>query len=973
MFSRENIDIIHRSIKGYYEGKRDKTSSLEIELSLRGLKKEEYEIAVADGAQDGARRGTIAEEYYELVINDKENHRDIVTIKEGKKPMMRYQDKTVLKKVMSNKYQNVALKTSEERVSVPKEDGEQIYFKFRGRVSITQDDCRIDIGRMLIIDTEKQSVSEKELERIIKEFREDPKKTLKKYEKKLLYEVEVEYVGAPTAHPLSMIFSVIDNGSIILRKIRGQEIGEKMRLFSIIRKRLIEGDTSGRFVHAELHELEVLHFFVKAISMMKKDISILFDKLYSVSLKVDGYPCLLVENTDNKAYIISMGATDVQVILDDVKNKGKISIFIGECINGNIYIYDTLVFNDKNVFEETLIKRYEIAREHIEEGSTYRRGKGKEKKGASSAMETSAPPSVKVFLKPVLFPSKVGRGKTEEYLNTLCGKILHGEDMQGTRGEDMQGTHSEDMQGTRGTREMTGKKGAEKAPPSDGLVFTEVHAPYYCSSILKWKPPEYNTIDFLISIIEDIKYEKILKLGLYCGIEASQGAIGGLLERKIMDTMQKKNEIIPYRYPSRQIRRRDYMPIPFVIPNENTKTYIAMVGYDRKEVVGKEGREEGVEGTVKYTVHGLKGPVDIEDGTVVEFSWGNHGWIPYKFRDDKTRGFRNNEDNFGNNYTVAKQGWESIVLPVKEEDLVVEKYKENVYFLTKGESDIIKALKGFHNSIKYDIYKRYTTDAEIIVELAGGRANDLNKWNEAGIQKVLVIDIDPSAIAEGKQRYAEKGKGDGTSHDGTEVLFIEKNLLDKSVLGEIKETLFGKKKSKYAGVDAVFCNFAIHYFLESADEILKIKRIVDGILKVNGKFIWMSMDGARVMELFKEKGSDGNIVELKKDNTVVFKLMRLYDATSEASGAGAGGAGAGGAVGVGKKIEVYVESIGSKSIEYLVDFDYIKKLFSNYKTIEDTSFIDLYKNLSGKKKDEFSDAEKTYTGLNRLCVLERVS
>lgn len=50
---------------------------------------------------------------------------------------------------------------------------------------------------------------------------------------------------------------------------------------------------------------------------------------------------------------------------------------------------------------------------------------------------------------------------------------------------------------------------------NDGLVFTPVQVPYKpgtCSKLLKWKPPELNTVDFKLHVQTNAEMKPVYKL-----------------------------------------------------------------------------------------------------------------------------------------------------------------------------------------------------------------------------------------------------------------------------------------------------------------------------------------------------------------------------------------------------------------------------------------------------------------------------
>jgi len=70
-------------------------------------------------------------------------------------------------------------------------------------------------------------------------------------------------------------------------------------------------------------------------------------------------------------------------------------------------------------------------------------------------------------------------------------------------------------------------------------------------------------------------------------------------------------------------------------------------------------------------------------------------------------------------------------------------------------SDDVLIMRDFHNWIKSDLIKRFAYKAGSLLDLAVGRAGDLNKWKKSKIQRVVGIDISKEFI-EGPEGAIER-------------------------------------------------------------------------------------------------------------------------------------------------------------------------------------------------------------------------
>lgn len=203
----------------------------------------------------------------------------------------------------------------------------------------------------------------------------------------------------------------------------------------------------------------------------------------------------------------------------------------------------------------------------------------------------------------------------------------------------------------------------------DGLIFTPTELPvfgYYPNRpvklsrsvrwdrVLKWKPAELNTIDFLVKRVQDVVENDGTQYGalqLYTGYNATQwepiSPMQGLrlrYDREYAETFRRSNEY----------RARLFTPVPITIHGIET----ALIPLDSTN-----------------SIRTLEGEV-IENEMIVEFSYDIQGeenqspvgqrWKPLRVREDKTRLFRRVKDISGaaNDYSVAINIWRTMHEPV---------------------------------------------------------------------------------------------------------------------------------------------------------------------------------------------------------------------------------------------------------------------------------------------------------------------
>jgi len=112
------------------------------------------------------------------------------------------------------------------------------------------------------------------------------------------------------------------------------------------------------------------------------------------------------------------------------------------------------------------------------------------------------------------------------------------------------------------------------------------------------------------------------------------------------------------------------------------------------------------------------------------------------------------------------------------------------------------------------------------------------------------------------------------------------------------------------------CQFAIHYMFETRANVCNFLRNVCECTQVGGYFIGTTYDGATMFDALK---ADDSIAVMHK-GTRVWQVTKAYTATEFPDDETC----------VGYAIDVYQESINKTFREYLVNFNYLKRLMANF-------------------------------------------
>ena len=601
--------------------------------------------------------------------------------------------------------------------------------------------------------------------------------------------------------------------------------------------------------------------------VLPPDLGVLsIQKEYTVTEKADGERSLLFVNSDGTCCTLN---NRLQLKFLGVKLHNLVNTLLdGEVVTrdilgNNVLIYavfDVYFYNGKDVRNEPLV------------------GKG----GRLDLMKEIEKRAAKLF--------------KDNGINFFCKRFLHGDgpDIFRHAKTILDGAHQlpykiDGLIFTPANLAVGAKHPGEKAPNTFGTW----------DRTLKYKPPEENTIDFLV------------KFGLVTA--APNGEMTREVELFVGYNPMHWDRIKPLNYVEGTLtmqRRNSYMAKRFEPPGEPPASAIIKLHGDK-------------------SMRCLNGD-EIENNAIVEFMWDG-GWIPTRMRRDKTDLLRKQGlSRTANDIKSALNIWKCIKDPITYDIItgattvtsVIEDDDDTYYFRNISRDKMAtKAMLDFHNYWIKNVQLIRKFKGDSIFDIACGKAGDLNKWIDAGYKKIVGVDystdnienpVDGAYARTLKRREVANNRNflylslDGGKRFDDEYFKAledeDTRKIARVAWGYQKATAGSRMATFYrfitpASFKTVSCQFAIHYFFKDNTTLDNFVYNVNNHLAPGGYFIGTCLDGKRIKAAFAEAKTDR--LQGEKDGRMIWMIQRTGD----------------------EEVEIYMESIGKRMRENLVDFD----------------------------------------------------
>jgi len=530
----------------------------------------------------------------------------------------------------------------------------------------------------------------------------------------------------------------------------------------------------------------------------------------------------------------------------------------------------------------------------------------------------------------------------------------------------------------------------------------------------KWKPPQYNTIDFLVSVKKDKNGKDEINNVFQEGTSLNTGKNITQYKTLILRCGFSKNDhgyvnpmldVINDQLPNMEDRDnyQKYEPVPF----QPTNPYDPEAYYCNIELKDNGTNKVMLTEENEY----------FEEDMIVEFSYdlsktGHWRWIPLRVRYDKTNDLRSGGRNYGNAFHVANSNWHSIHNPITDEMISSGENipellgDDDVYYNRSTKDTNTKALRNFHNLyVKRKLILGVGNQNDTLIDYAVGKAGDFPKWIASKLSFVFGIDVSKDNIENRKDgacarylnnKYKFKKMPSALFAHGNSSLNIRNG---KALVSErdkqISNAVFGNgSKDKEELGDGVYrhfgigkdgfnissCQFALHYFFESDKTLHNFLRNLSECTKINGYFVGTCYDGQTVFNVLKDKNK-GDSMTIYQGEEKIYEIIKQYSHSGFPEDE----------YSLNYPIDVYQESINKVFREYLVNFDYFQRVMEDYGfSLAGTEeakamglpngsglFDELFQQMENdirenyRNKKEYDSADKMTIGEKRISFMNR--
>lgn len=289
--------------------------------------------------------------------------------------------------------------------------------------------------------------------------------------------------------------------------------------------------------------------------------------------------------------------------------------------------------------------------------------------------------------------------------------------------------------------------------------------------------------------------------------------------------------------------------------------------------------------------------------------------------------------NYGNNTNVANSVWRSIHVPVTVNIITtgtgippLEVTNDVYYTIPKDSRDRSSTihLQRFHNYVKRNVMLkpagRFVTTGNPcnVLDLACGKGGDLQKWCDIRANIVVGVDISKDNLENVHNGACQRYRELSHRYKPTVHWFqADSSRLISETLSENPEyqRLWNLDKTPNFGSNKfpiVSLQFALHYFFGHQSNLTGLLQNVSDNLQVGGLFIGTCLDGRRLSSKLRGKKH----IQGEQDGRLLWKIESHHDNSDFPDDESC----------LNREVQVFMSSIGKPHQEYLVNFDYLRKI-----------------------------------------------
>lgn len=394
---------------------------------------------------------------------------------------------------------------------------------------------------------------------------------------------------------------------------------------------------------------------------------------------------------------------------------------------------------------------------------------------------------------------------------------------------------------------------------------------------MKWKPPQNNTIDFMVKFMKDPQTNLFVKEY----INNNEYIVGMLFVKVYHSTALNRDENMKnlgLRMVNEGLKEEDF---PTDYPFTPIFPYYCERGATGNIINKCNLIYIPYKNNTARTEHGDI----IENGMTVEclFNLNTKRWTAYKTRPNK-------QPNAINTVFAA---WRLINNPITIEHItgILTPNNENTYY-KEGDNFETQTFKKFNNYVKKILIDRVLSGKKnaAVLDLACGQLGDMHKYISNGVNLFVGVEYaidnlinknDGAAVRilqSRNEKFQQKAvliHGDASKNIANgECCFDVQNKYYIDILyGKHKPTANAKLMQLYGVAvnqfNAVICNFAIHYMLDNENQFYSFLQNVKENLKEGGYFLITCQDGSEILKLLK---ANDDIYTVNVNNKEILRI-----------------------------------------------------------------------------------------------------